>query len=263
MSAPDREGQWGAISLAPDGALFRTNDGRLERSTDRGERWAALPAAGETGGVIGYSSLYTVTHTLYSAVRSGYRIAGIQRSTDGGDTWQPSLSGPPLDFDGYQPEMASGFARTYLLLRPYNGEPALLRTDIFGDKWELAPAGTVAGVDHIAVDPVDGRLWLGVKGGVRSLDPEKLKWSPAPPPKPVALTPQPTPCPGPLPRPAPVSCQRGLPRRPPRPPRLPVPAAWRSPARMPKSTRGAWASGAPAAPARQSQWPASGSSTAR
>ncbi len=73
--------------------------------------------------------------------------------------------------------MVTGFGGTYVLLKPYNGEPNLLRTKDYGDTWESAPVGTVRGVEHIALDPLDGRLWLGVKGGVTGLDPTKLKWT--------------------------------------------------------------------------------------
>jgi hypothetical protein len=170
-------------ALAPDGMLFRSYQGNLEQSSDRGVSWVGLGATDRTGDVIGFSALYTVTHTVFTVTRSGYQITGIQRSTDGGKTWQPSISGAPLGFDGYQPEMATGFGDSYLLLRPYNGDPSLLRTTDFGDTWQAAPAGTVQGVEHIAVDPVDGRLWLGVKGEVRSLDPEKLSWTKLPRPQ--------------------------------------------------------------------------------
>lgn len=177
VSKPDRDGEWGPISLAPDGTLFRSDDDNLERSTDGGATWTKLGASGKTGAVIGYSSLYTVTHTIFSVVTSSYRITGLQRSTDGGMTWEASNTGSYVDFDGYRPEVDTGFGRTYLLLRPYSGEPNLLRTTDYGDTWQVAPAGTVTGVDHLAVDPLDGRLWLGVKGGVRTVDPEKLTWA--------------------------------------------------------------------------------------
>ena len=200
-----REGEWSGLSLAPDGALFRSNQGYLERSSDRGTSWARLGASEKTGDLIGYSPLYTVTHTLYSVVRSGYAFTGLQRSTDNGKTWQPSLTGAPMGFDGYQPEITSGFGRSYLLLRPYNGNPSLLRTTDFGATWQIAPAAAAAGVDHIEVNPTDGRLWLGVKGGVRIEDPEKLRWDnlrKSPPTPTATATPVPTPTAGP--------CRRSL-----------------------------------------------------
>ncbi|MGE5601620.1 MAG: hypothetical protein ACM30E_01135 [Nitrososphaerales archaeon] len=192
VDAPSREGQWGPLSLAPDGTLFRSNEGYLQRSSDQGRTWVKLGTSDQAGDVIGYSALYTVTHGIFSAVRSGYSMSGIQRSTDGGQTWQPSIRDGPFPFDGYQPETATGFGKTYLLLRRYTGDPILLRTTDFGDTWNQAPADAVIAVDHIAVDPVDGRLWLGVKGGVRWLDPEKLRWGAVSPVSPMT-NPVPTP----------------------------------------------------------------------
>ncbi len=201
-NAAPSQAEWGALMLAPDGALFRTNAGFLERSSDRGSTWLKLGPTEKTGDVIGYSALYTTTHTLYSVTRSDYRVSGINRSTDGGKTWSPSLTGPLFGLDGYQPQIATGFGRTYLLLRPFNGTAALLRTLDYGDSWQLAPADASAGAASIAVDPVDGRLWVGVQGGVKSLDPEKLTWGPVPTgptstpsagrPPTSALTPTPT-----------------------------------------------------------------------
>lgn len=198
------QGEWSNVSLAPDGALFRSAGGNLERSTDRGSSWERLGKTAETGDVIGYSALYTVTHTLFSAVRTDYRYTGINRSTDGGKTWRTSLSGPQVNFDGSQPQIATGFGRSYLLLRPYTGARSLLRTTDDGKTWQAAPPGTAAGVDNIAVDPVDGRLWLGVTGGVRALDPEKLTWSP------VSVQPARTPGATPVPSPTAGPCTRTL-----------------------------------------------------
>lgn len=198
------EDDWSHVSLAPDGALFRSAGGNLERSTDRGASWEKLGKTDKTGDVIGFSALYTTTHTLFSAVRSDYRVVGINRSTDGGKTWKPSLSGAAFEFDGYPLAMASGFGKTYLLTRPYNGPVSLLRTSDLGESWQAATQDAVAEVQNLAVDPVDGRLWLGMKGGVRSLDPEKLAWSA------VSVQPARSPVPTPVPSPTAGPCTRTL-----------------------------------------------------
>lgn len=211
VSTPGRAGQWGSFVLVPDGALFRANEGSLERSADRGSTWTKLGATDKTGDVIGYSALYTVTHTLFSVVRTDYRITGLQRSTDGGKTWQKTAADPLLNFDGYQPEMATGFDRTYLLLRTYTGDSKLLRTKDYGETWEGAPAGTVVGVDHLAVDPLDARLWLGVKGGVKAVDPEKLRWTKVSAAQPSATpTPRATLTPAPAPTATAAPCRQAL-----------------------------------------------------
>lgn len=179
---------WTSLTLAPDGALFRARMDYLERSVDRGATWERLGPTAKTGEVIGFSALYTVTQTIFSSVRSAdYRITAIQRSPDGGETWQPSLTAEQVNLGGMPPVLATGFGRTYLLTQPYQGNPTLLRTTDFGDTWQLAPAGTAKDAQHIAVDPLDGRLWLGVRGGARQLNPEKLRWTK------VALPATPTP----------------------------------------------------------------------
>jgi DNA-binding beta-propeller fold protein YncE len=176
VAAPAAGGEWSSLTLAPNGALFRSNSGRLETSSDRGATWARLGSTDETGEIIGFTALYTVTQGIFSAVKSDFRYSGIQRSTDGGKTWELSLAEGQLKFDGYTPQIATGFGRTYLLVQPYESEPSLLRTTDYGDTWQIAPAGTVKGVERIAVDPLDGRLWLGARGGVRQLAPDKLRW---------------------------------------------------------------------------------------
>ena len=76
-----------------------------------------------------------------------------------------------------------------------------------GKSW--SPTTNVSGIatgsscyGGVAVDPLDGRLWLGVKGGVKAIDPEKLPWTaaggkPAPTPVPTAAAPtaKAAPCP--------------------------------------------------------------------
>jgi DNA-binding beta-propeller fold protein YncE len=201
VANPIAEGSdWTSLALAPDGALFRSNSGFLETSADRGDTWARLGPTSETGDIIGFSSVYTVTHGIFSVVRAHFGYSGVQRSEDGGKTWQPSITAGQIDFDGPTPELVTGSGRTYMLVRPYAGEPALLRTTDFGDTWQIAPPATVKGAQHIAVDPLDGRLWLGARGGVRIITPDKLRWQPlksavaAPPAPTPAVTPTVGPC---------------------------------------------------------------------
>ena len=63
-----------------------------------------------------------------------------------------------------------------------------------GLTWQIAPADTAANVKYLAVDPLDGRLWLAGKGGVRSVVPDKLRWTKPAAPRPVATS-TPTPAP--------------------------------------------------------------------
>lgn len=176
---------WTSLALAPDGALFRVRSGYLERSADRGETWTQLGPTAKTGSVIGFSSLYTVTQTIFASLTVDYRVTAIQRSTDGGKTWTPSLTAGQIDIDGPL-QMVTGFGRTYLLAQPYRGKPALLRTANYGDTWEVASDDIAAGVSRIAVDPLDGRLWLATDGGVRAVDPNELRWTKPVEPRSVA-----------------------------------------------------------------------------
>lgn len=175
-AARAESGDWTSLALAPDGALFRVSESYLESSADRGATWTRLGPTGKTGEVIGFSSLYTVTQTIFASLRVDFRVTAIQRSTDGGKTWMPSLTAAQTDLDGPL-QMVTGFGRTYLLAQPYRGKPALLRTADYGDTWQAAPDIIAAGVTGIAVDPLDGRLWLAEAGGVRAVDPDTLRWA--------------------------------------------------------------------------------------
>lgn len=172
-----KDGQWGELALAPDGTLFRTATALLERSPDRGETWEALDAPDGYGEIIGFSPLYTVTHTLFGAWHDTEMV--LMRSQDAGATWEPLDLGAPLPDDAYAPELSSGHGSTYLLVRRYGGAPLLMRSTDFGGTWEAAPPEVAAGVEHIAADPVSAVLWLGFRGGVRGIKEQETVWAAA------------------------------------------------------------------------------------
>ncbi len=169
--------QWGELALAPDGTLFRSGTDLLERSSDRGESWEALPTPEGYGEIIGFSSLYTVTETLYGVWQGTGQT--LMRSQDAGATWEPLDFGAPLPDDVYAPELSSGAGSTWLYLRRYGGPSLLMRSNDDGDTWTVAPAEVAADAEHIAVDPASGALWLGTRGGVRRMEAGDIAWAPA------------------------------------------------------------------------------------
>ena len=178
VGAKPEDGVWGTLSLAPDGVLFRAGTDLLTRSDDRGESWEMLKPPGKSGEIIGFTPLYTETHTLFGMW--GDLNRKLLRSRDAGETWQPVTGMIDFTPDYYTPQMVSGHGEMVMLARSYHNPSYLFRSTDLGETWLVAPAELVEGVENVAVDPLNGRLWLGVKGGVRSmmLD-DALPWLPA------------------------------------------------------------------------------------
>ncbi len=177
VGAKPEDGDWGTLSLAPDGVLFRAGTDLLARSDDQGESWEMLKPPGKSGEIIGFTPLYTVTHTLFGMW--GDLDRQLLRSRDAGETWQPVTGMIDFTPDSYTPQMVTGFGEMVMLVRRSINAPLLLRSTDLGETWLVAPAEIAAGAENLAVDPLNGRLWLGVMGGVRSimLD-DVLPWLP-------------------------------------------------------------------------------------
>ena len=192
-------GSLGNLSLAPDGTLYLFSEGRLRRSANGGRDWRDLQSPAESGTILGFSSDFTHTKTLYGLFEPA--TPRLMRSRDGGESWEQIGDGVSL------PGFASGFELTsqggalYLFQA---GPPArLYRSMDDGDTWLLASEAVLTGATAFALAP-DGRLWLGGERGVRPLDAGTLAWSAAggvpaasrtPPAKPPErATPGPTPC---------------------------------------------------------------------
>jgi len=175
--AKPEDGTWGTLSLAPDGVLFRAGTGLLARSDDKGESWEMLKPPGESGEIVGFTTLYTVTNTLYGTW--GDLDRQLLRSRDAGENWEPVAGMIDFTPDYYTPQMVSGPAGMFMLARSYSSPSYLFRSTDLGETWQVAPVGVADGVENIALDPISGRLWLGVQGGVRSFMPEGIEWLPA------------------------------------------------------------------------------------
>ncbi len=213
-----KDGQWGELALAPDGTLFRTGTDLMERSSDRGESWEALPAPKGYGEIIGFSSPYTVTKTLFGVWQDSEQM--LMRSQDAGKTWEPLDFGAALPDDIYAPELSSGAGSTWLFLRRYGGPSLLMRSTDGGDTWTVAPAEVASDAEHIAVDPTSGALWLGTRGGVRRMAAGDIAWAPASLEAVAAAAPEPAAVPAALATPA-----QPAPHLTPRVPAQPVPTA--------------------------------------
>ena len=97
----------------------------LLRTTDNGATWQNVRSVSYNGG-LAFSPQYATDHTLYLA------DSGVSRSTDGGDTWDPIGTWPPL---------ATSFHAHIALLPNYPDDPTLF---VAGPGfWRLPPSETV------------------------------------------------------------------------------------------------------------------------
>ena len=113
----------GHLSLAPDGTLFLNRSDVIRRSTDGGLHWQDLAPLTDGGSIIGFSPLYTVTHTIYGVIDYGRQL---RRSTDAGQTWQPLGLGHELDLNMRAAQMIPGAGVTYLFAMGYGDTPSVL-----------------------------------------------------------------------------------------------------------------------------------------
>jgi photosystem II stability/assembly factor-like uncharacterized protein/DNA-binding beta-propeller fold protein YncE len=141
---------------APGGDYFRLDHGRLYRAD--GETWQPLGRGlpDRTVQTVAISPNYQVDHTLLVGLAAqDDRTGGLFRSTDAGDTWQPTTRGL-TDLEISQIVFSPTFAQdqTIFLTTAYRG---LFRSTNGGDTWQ-ALAGRYAGEPgeallHLAVSP--------------------------------------------------------------------------------------------------------------
>jgi photosystem II stability/assembly factor-like uncharacterized protein len=207
------------LFLASDGTLFQSGYGRLRATGDGGQAWRDLPPVPENGLLLGFDPDFGRTQKMFafSSQDNQYRL---WRSDDGGLTWARTDAGLELTSYPIGLKLAEHRGAYYLYHAAYDG-PQLFRSTDGGTAWLAAPAEVVTGTTTLTVGP-DGRLWFGLKGGVRSADPARIAWAavrppPTPSPTPVPadagrgiglVTAVPTPCGRPLPAPLDATARR-------------------------------------------------------
>ncbi len=132
-------------NYAQDRTVLATIDGALCRSTDDGETWLRL-----RGGLpeirnyplsvyAAFSPDYANDRTIFFGGYLGETLGeGVWRSTDGGQTWQPSSSGL-YDLRVYEIVLSPNYARNGTLLAYARTRPgdALYRSTDRGQSWAL------------------------------------------------------------------------------------------------------------------------------
>jgi DNA-binding beta-propeller fold protein YncE/photosystem II stability/assembly factor-like uncharacterized protein len=162
-----------SLWLAPDGTLF-LSAGRYMRSDDRGQTWRDAPPPSDRGAILGFDADFARSRTMFSYGCAG-QTCRVHRSRDAGVSWQPIGDGLSLAAYGVDLVLGQHAAAFYLYAGGYRDQ-SLYRSTDGGDTWGSAPAEVVTGTNTFAVAP-DGGLWLGVKAGVRRVDPAAIAWT--------------------------------------------------------------------------------------
>jgi photosystem II stability/assembly factor-like uncharacterized protein len=207
-SLPSSQGEQGDNIPSERGLLMASFSRGLHRWDGTTQTWATIPLtvtttvedfdpeqAQLTAGAIAFSPNFSDDGTIY--LYSGY--AGLFRSTDRGETWQPigrRLSLPPPFVADFHLAVASADEAYVLLpapeaatqdaspeIKPESGEPAqvLYRTRDGGRSWEaLTDPPTLGWVSAFALTrDEEGRVVLhlgGSQGGVSSHPAQELRW---------------------------------------------------------------------------------------
>jgi photosystem II stability/assembly factor-like uncharacterized protein len=132
-------------NYAQDGTLLATINGRLSRTTDRGQTWqrlrGGLPVLGAYEPTVNavFSPDYANDHRLFAGAYLGDTHGeGVYCSEDGGDTWQTCSDGL-YDLRVYRVVPSPNYGRDRTLLayaRTPSGE-ALYRSTDGGDSWQV------------------------------------------------------------------------------------------------------------------------------
>jgi photosystem II stability/assembly factor-like uncharacterized protein len=132
-------------AYARDQTLLATVGGKLCRSTDGGQSWVrlrgGLPELGEYVPTVhvAFSPAFGEDHTLfYSAFLGETHGEGVYRSTDGGETWQPSSDGLyDLRIHRVVPSPRYAVDATVLAYAHIQQGQALYRSTDGGTQWSL------------------------------------------------------------------------------------------------------------------------------
>lgn len=194
----------GTLSLAPDGTLLLMSYERYRRSTDDGQTWTDVPLPGPGGTVLGFATDDAAELTAYGFF--GIDSPFLARSRDGGLTWEPLTTEPPIQ--PYAPNFRFAVAHQtlYLYTSDYVGNARLARSLDEGATWQEADITQLQGSHQLAL-ATDGRLWLGRIGSAQVVDPANLRWTSIEQP---GILPSVTPPPTLVPTPTAVACAQAL-----------------------------------------------------
>ena len=139
--------------MTASGALVAGTHAGVQRSTDGGATWGAVPGPGQRAiGPVAAGG---------STVYAGTARRGIFASDDDGVTWRHASAGLP----------AVPLGATDMLLTPGSdvvfaySTTELLRSDDGGATWSFK--GEIVGLEPLAIDPVDGTLYAHATGPAR------------------------------------------------------------------------------------------------
>ncbi|HYL06655.1 MAG TPA: hypothetical protein VE075_11480, partial [Thermoanaerobaculia bacterium] len=150
----------------------------LYRSPDAGGHWTVLAFAGLP--VLSLAIDPFDDRRLLAAVGGG-AAAGVWRSSDRGETWQPTpLPSAPGAVDVTAPSLAfdparRGTAYAFFFLPAGGDTPSLFRTGDGGASWTALPAA--AGIHDLAAAP-GGTLYAATDFGVAHSDDAGWTWQP-------------------------------------------------------------------------------------
>jgi photosystem II stability/assembly factor-like uncharacterized protein len=163
----------GALTLAPDGALFLLNYDRMRRSGDHGATWSEVKMPMVGGVLLGFAANYTTTQTVFGLF--GSEPPRLFRATDGGRSWAAIGASLALPAFVYNVKLLSAPQVLYLYHSDVQGKSELFRSLDNGDTWQAATAAAVQGTTQAALAP-DGRLWFSRQDGLRALAPGDAGW---------------------------------------------------------------------------------------
>lgn len=165
------------LLAASDGTLFRVYEERLYRSAD-GQHWDLLGRGlpGRPVCALTLSPNFAQDRTLFAGLHGYGRLGGLYRSTDGGDTWLPTMRGLS-DTEICKLAISPTFERDRVVFGA-SYLRGLFRSNDGGDSWEwlanryAAEDGDLS-VRHIALSPnfvEDGIAMIARDTVLRSAD---------------------------------------------------------------------------------------------
>ena len=164
----------------PERGVYRTKDG--------GENWELVLFVSEQTGAVDLEFKPGDPNTIYAStweverkpwtIRSGGMEGGVQRSRDGGDTWEKLENGLPQGLRGKSDLAVSAAdpSRVYVLIEAPGNEGGVFRSDDEGDTWrQVSDFQPIRNrpfyYNNLHADPTDAdTLWGLAEGYFKSTD---------------------------------------------------------------------------------------------